>query len=192
MTVARDAVVATSNAHKVAELAVVLEGWRLAPLDRGAFPPEDGASYEDNARLKARFGREHAPGAPWVIGEDSGIESDALDGRPGVASARWAADGVTALLEALDGVQNRRGRYRCVIVAIAHDGREVVAEGVLEGRIEGPPRGTGGFGYDPIFVPDGHLLTVAELGDAWKREHSHRARAARAFAQAVGELRDGS
>ena len=175
------ALVATSNAHKLAELARILPGWDLMGLDRDDFPPEDGITYEDNARIKARFGALHAPAGAWALGEDSGIEADGLGGLPGVQSARWAADGVKRLLEELEGVDERRGRYRCVIVAVAPD-RELVVEGTLEGRIVGPPRGHDGFGYDPGFVPDGATQTVAELGDAWQREHSHRSRAARALA----------
>lgn len=177
----RLAVVATANPHKVEELGRILPDWRLTPLDRTDFPPEDGETYEANARIKARFGRLHAPPGAWAIGEDSGIEADGIGGRPGIQSARWAVDGVGRLLAELDGIENRRARYRCVIVAIGEAG-EVVAEGVLEGSVVGPPRGHGGFGYDPIFVPEGQTRTVAELGDAWKQEHSHRARAARALA----------
>ena len=90
-----------------------------------------------------------------MIGEDSGIEAAALDGRPGIASARWADDGVARLLAELDGVADRRARYVCVIVAIGPAGEEVVATGTLEGAIATAPRGSEGFGYDPIFVPVG-------------------------------------
>lgn len=121
MTHTRDAVVATSNTHKVTELAAALPGWRLEPLSGGGLPVEDGSTYADNARSKARFGRERVPSTAWVLGEDSGIEVAALDGRPGVHSARWAHDGVARLLAELDGVADRRARYRCFIVAISPD-----------------------------------------------------------------------
>jgi XTP/dITP diphosphohydrolase len=176
-------VVATGNPHKLAELRVALPGWEVDALGRDDAPPETGAHYVDNARIKARFAHAHCPAGAWAAGEDSGIEAAALAGAPGVRSARWADDGVARLLRELEGADDRTARYTCVIVAIGPDGREVVAEGTLSGRIEGPPRGTGGFGYDPIFVPDGETRTVAELGSSWKREHSHRACAARALAR---------
>ena len=135
-----------------------------------------------NARIKARHGRLHAEPDEWVAGEDSGIEVSALGGRPGVESARWAADGVARLLAELGGVDDRRARYVCELVALAPDGVEVRATGTLEGEIAHEPRGDEGFGYDPIFVPVGATATVAELGDAWKARHSHRAKAARALA----------
>ena len=113
-----------------------------------------------------------------MFGEDSGIEVAALGGRPGVESARWADDGVAALLEALEGVEDRRARYVCELVALSPEGEELRGTGTVEGTIALEPRGSEGFGYDPIFVPDGESRTVAELGNDWKAEHSHRARAA--------------
>ena len=175
-------VVATANSHKLDELRDLLLGVEVSGLDGDDRPREDGATYEANARTKARFARALASPEAWALGEDSGLEADGLDGRPGINSARWADDGIARLLTELDGVVDRGARYRCTIVAIAPDGREVVAKGTLQGRVEGPPRGDGGFGYDPVFVPLGESRTVAELGAAWKREHSHRARAAREFA----------
>lgn len=177
---------ASGNAHKLVELRRALPGWRLELLGRDDFPPEDGDSYEAHARGKARFGRLHAPADEWALGEDSGIEAAALGGAPGIHSARWADDGNTRLLAELDGVEDRRARYVCVIVALGPHGEDVVARGELHGRIAHEPNGREGFGYDPIFVPDGHDRTVAELGDAWKTEHSHRARAAFELARLVG------
>ena len=121
----------------------------------------------------------------WVAGEDSGIEVAALGGRPGVQSARWADDGVTRLLRELEGESDRRARYVCELVVARPDGAEVRATGTLAGEIADTPRGDEGFGYDPIFVPFGETQTVAELGNAWKTEHSHRAEAARALADAL-------
>ena len=122
-----------------------------------------------------------------MLGEDSGIESDALDGAPGLHSARWAPQGdqADALLERLAGEQNRRARMVTEIVALAPGGDEVHARGVLEGELATERRGNSGFGYDPIFIPDGYDRTVAELGDEWKRVHSHRARAAQALLDAL-------
>ncbi len=125
-----------------------------------------------------------------MLGEDSGLAVDALDGRPGLHSARWAGDDdpVDRLLNELDEVEDRRARYVCELVALAPDGRERRATGTLEGKIAVERRGSEGFGYDPIFVPEGEERTVAELGDSWKAEHSHRARAARALAAALGSF----
>ena len=120
-----------------------------------------------------------------MIGEDSGIEAAGLGGRPGIASARWAEDGVPHLLTELSPLEDRRARYVCVIVAIGPAGEETVAEGTLEGTIAPDRRGAEGFGYDPIFVPDGETRTVAELGDDWETAHSHRARASAALAAAL-------
>jgi XTP/dITP diphosphohydrolase len=103
-----------------------------------------------------------------------------------VHSARWAHDAVTALLAELEGVRDRGARYVSCIVAVSPSGKEVDVLGTLEGEIAFEPRGSGGFGYDPIFVPGGEERTVAELGDDWKRAHSHRARAAAALSAALG------
>jgi XTP/dITP diphosphohydrolase len=174
---------ASQNEHKLAELRAALPAWELELLESDSFPPEEGASYYENAAAKARFGR--GLGAEtWVLGEDSGIEAAALGGRPGVESARWAADGIAALLDALEGVDDRRARYVCELVAVGADGEELRGTGTLEGTIADAPRGSEGFGYDPIFVPEGETRTVAELGNSWKAQNSHRARAARALAGA--------
>jgi XTP/dITP diphosphohydrolase len=170
---------ASANAHKLEELRAALPDWELELLQAAAFPPEDGRTYYDNARAKAEFGRALADA--WVLGEDSGIEVAALGGRPGIESARWAEDGVAALLEALEGVDDRRARYVCNLVALSPAGDELVGAGTLEGAVAREPRGSEGFGYDPIFIPEGETRTVAELGNAWKREHSHRARAAQSL-----------
>ncbi len=178
---------ASRNADTLRELRTSLPGWEIERLGAAEEPVEDGATFLDNARIKARHGRPRAPRDAWVAGEDSGIEVDALGGRPGVESARWAADGVARLLTELHGVDVRRARYRCELVALDPAGAELRASGTLEGEIARERRGTEGFGYDPIFVPLGESRTVAELGNAWKAEHSHRARAARALAQMLAE-----
>ena len=175
---------ASQNAHKLEELRAALPDWRLELLGADEFPPEDGETYYENARGKAEFGRSLVGSEEWMIGEDSGIELAALGGRPGVQSARWADDGVARALEELAGADDRRARYVCELVALSPDGAELRGTGILEGTIAAEPRGNEGFGYDPIFVPDGETQTVAELGNAWKREHSHRARAARALRSA--------
>jgi XTP/dITP diphosphohydrolase len=176
------AILASQNAHKARELERLLPRWQIGALEAGDYPPETGETYYENARGKAQFAREHAPADVWVLGEDSGIEVDGLDGAPGVRSSRSAAgDEVGWMLRALEGMDGdaRRARYVSELVAIAPDGREVRGTGTLSGRIAGEARGDEGFGFDPVFVPDGEERTVAELGDAWKAEHSHRANAAR-------------
>lgn len=179
------AVLCSQNVHKLEELRRIVPHWSLELLGADDYPVEDGGSYEENARGKARFGRAAGVGEALSIGEDSGIEAAGLGGRPGVDSARWADDGVERLLSELDGVSDRRVRYVCVMVGIGADGAETVARGVLEGRIATARSGSEGFGYDPVFVPDGEERTVAQLGDAWKAEHSHRSRAARALDAAL-------
>jgi XTP/dITP diphosphohydrolase len=176
-------VLASRNANKLRELRRALPGWEIELLDAPDEPVEDGGTFLANARIKALHGRLHAAAEDWVAGEDSGIEVDALGGRPGVESARWAKDGVGRLLAELQGVADRPARYVCRLVVLAPDGRELTAVGKLEGIIAAEPRGDEGFGYDPIFVPVGESRTVAELGNAWKADHSHRARAARALAE---------
>jgi XTP/dITP diphosphohydrolase len=125
------------------------------------------------------------------LGEDSGLEVEALGGRPGIRSARYGAEGAEAndkLLAELRGIEDRKARYVCELVLIAPDGHELRGTGVLEGRIAEEPSGAEGFGYDPVFVPKGEERTVAELGDDWKLGNSHRARAARALLGQAGRL----
>ncbi|HEY5872855.1 MAG TPA: non-canonical purine NTP pyrophosphatase [Gaiellaceae bacterium] len=181
-------VLASRNPNKLRELRAALRTWDIALLEAPDEPVEDGATFLENARIKAGHGRLYAPADAWVAGEDSGIEVAALDGRPGVHSARWATDGVAQLLLELDGQTERHARYVCELVALAPDGAELRATGTLEGSIADEQSGNEGFGYDPIFVPVGETRTVAELGDAWKTENSHRARAARSLAEALAAL----
>ena len=178
---------ASTNENKLRELRAALPDWEIALLATPVEPIEDGVTFLDNARIKARHGRTFAPADAWVAGEDSGIEVVALGGRPGVESARWATDGVARLLSELGDSSERGARYVCELVASTPVGGELRATGTLEGHVSDVPRGSEGFGYDPIFVPLGEVSTVAELGNAWKAEHSHRARAARALAQVLAE-----
>ncbi len=147
---------ATGNPHKLDEFRRALPGWEIELVDAVAFPPETGTTYAENARGKAAVGRTSSPDDAWVVGEDSGIEAAGLGGRPGLESARWADDGVAHLLAELAGVTDRRARYVCTIVAIGPEGREIVVEGILEGSVSTSPSGDEGFGYDPVFVPEGH------------------------------------
>ena len=184
----RLATLASANEHKLRELRHSLPGWQLELLGTAEFPPEEGDSYYENARAKALFGRDLVGAEHWVLGEDSGVEIEALGGGPGVRSARWAAgeEAERALAE-LRGVEGegRRARYVCELVAISPKGREARGTGILEGRIAQERRGSEGFGFDPVFLPQGKERTVAELGDEWKAKNSHRARAARALLDAL-------
>jgi XTP/dITP diphosphohydrolase len=180
-----NAVLASRNAYKARELEVLLPGFAIEAHDADDYPPETGSTYFDNARAKARFA--WRPGV-WALGEDSGIEVAALGGQPGILSARYAPEGAPAiarLLRELEGVGEREARYVSELVAVTPEGEELRGTGILSGRIAPEPRGSEGFGYDPVFVPYGEERTVAELGNAWKAQHSHRARAARALREAV-------
>jgi XTP/dITP diphosphohydrolase len=184
---------ASRNDNKLRELARVLVGWELGLVDADRYPPEEGSTYYENALAKARYGLRFVDDG-WVLGEDSGIEVDGLGGAPGIRSARFGGeDPVGRLLAELRAVEGdgRRGRYVCELVALSPSGEEARGTGVLEGRISEEPAGSEGFGYDPIFVPAGEEQTVAELGNEWKAENSHRARAARDLLRAMAS-RDSS
>jgi XTP/dITP diphosphohydrolase len=179
---------ASRNANKARELEHLLPSWRIEPLEADDYPPEDGDTYYGNARGKALFGRTRVEPDEWVLGEDSGIEVAALGGGPGVQSARsGGGDPVGWLLHQLAGVEDRRARYVSELVILSPAGDELHGTGTLEGRIAAEPRGTEGFGFDPVFVPDGEERTVAELGNDWKRKNSHRANAARALLAGLRE-----
>ncbi|HLG93126.1 MAG TPA: RdgB/HAM1 family non-canonical purine NTP pyrophosphatase [Acidimicrobiales bacterium] len=179
---------ASSNRDKAREIALLLPGLRLLPRPEGLAEVEEvGESLEDNARLKARAVLEATGSA--AIADDTGLEVVALGGAPGVRSARFAgeratyADNVAKLLSCLEGVEDRRACFRTVALAVLADGTELVAEGRVEGTIATEPRGEGGFGYDPVFVPlEGGGLSFAEMPLADKNRISHRGRAFRALA----------
>ena len=180
----------SQNQHKRAELERILTGWQIELLDGDEYPPEVGETFLENARAKAEHGRRVGPADEWMLGEDSGLELGALGGRPGVETARWAeGQHVEHALEALAGEADRSASYVCELVVLSPEGRELRGTGTLDGQIAPGPRGNEGFGFDPVFVPEGEERTVAELGDAWKAEHSHRARAARALLEALSEAR---
>jgi XTP/dITP diphosphohydrolase len=186
------AALASGNPNKARELERLLPGWAIEPLAADDYPPEDGETYDANARSKAEYGRMVAAPDAWVLGEDSGIEVAALGGGPGVRSARAGGrDPVGWLLGELAGAtgEARRARYVSELVGLAPDGVEVRGTGTLEGHIADAPGGREGFGFDPIFVPDGETRTVAQLGNDWKAQNSHRAQAARAFLANLGETR---
>lgn len=188
-------VVATRNEHKLAELREILGGVELIPLpDEVELPPEDGATFAENALGKARAARD-AVGLP-SLADDSGIAAVALGGRPGVRSARYAGENATdaenlaRLLEEVGAGDDRSVAYVCAIAFADTNGGELVREGRCEGELTDRPRGDGGFGYDPAFVPvdtgAGDARTMAELAPGEKHAISHRGRAARAMAGALG------
>jgi len=190
-------ILATGNRHKVAEMRELLPGLELAPLPPGfVMPPEDGDSFAANALIKARAARAALPGEA-VLADDSGIEAEDLGGAPGIYSARYA--GVDAgdevnlakLLREVDAAGGeRRAAYVCVLALIDRDGAEHLFEARCEGRLLREGRGSGGFGYDPAFVPDdlppGDERTMSEISPAEKNAISHRGRAARMLAEHLG------
>jgi XTP/dITP diphosphohydrolase len=188
----RTLVVATRNEHKLRELGEIVTGVELEPLPPDVeLPPEDGASFAENALIKARKAR-RATGMT-AIADDSGIEARALGGAPGVRSARFAGPEATdeqnlsKLLRELDRGDDRAIAYVCVIAHVDEHGDETLFEGRCEGTLAREPRGSGGFGYDPVFVPDDtgpdDDRTMAELSAEEKHAISHRGRAARRLAE---------
>jgi XTP/dITP diphosphohydrolase len=189
------AVLASSNAGKLRELAAMLAplGYELVTQSSLGIdtPPETGTTFAENALLKARHAARLSGLA--ALADDSGIEVDALEGRPGVYSARYAGEGATdianlqKMLKELGGVpaERRSARYQCVIAFArsADDPAPLIAHGSWEGRVLTAPRGSGGFGYDPIFQPAGLDVTAAELSAEEKNARSHRGEALRALAR---------
>ena len=189
-------VVGTRNEHKLAELGEILTGFDLQPLPVAVkLPPEDGETFVANALIKARATRSQTGAA--VIADDSGIEAAALGGRPGVLSARYAGldatdeENLRLLLSELSGKADRSVAYVCAVAYIGADGDELITEARCEGRLAEEPRGDGGFGYDPAFLPAeiGDGRTMAELSNEEKHRISHRGRAARELVARLGELR---
>lgn len=193
-------VVATRNEHKTREIQHIL-GPEFKVCDLGAHPEvpelrESGTSFEENAKLKALAASRHLPAL--VIADDSGLEVDALGGAPGIYSARYAGanatetDKIDKLLRELDRIRatddRRRARFRCV-VALARNGDLLgTFEGTVEGRITHKARGDSGFGYDPIFIPEGFEQTFSEVPPEVKNTISHRAKAIRALAVRLRRL----
>lgn len=180
-------VLASANPDKAAEIAAILVAHDLVPRPTGVPDvDETGSTLVENARLKAVALVEATGDA--AVADDTGLEVDALGGAPGVHSARYAGEGATyldnvaKLVAALEGRSDRRARFRTVALARFPDGSEVVAEGVVAGTIAPVPRGDGGFGYDPVFVPEGGGgRTFAEMSPDEKHAISHRGRAFRAL-----------
>ncbi len=190
-------VVATRNPGKLREIRAILSGVTCCGLDEVApdlaLPEETGSTFAENALLKARYVARAV--SRIALADDSGLEVDALDGAPGVKSARFSgahaddARNIVKLLARLEGVSpaRRTARFRCIVALVWQSGREVWTEGTLEGVITSEARGARGFGYDPIFVPEGETRTLAEMKPAEKNAGSHRARALRALWALVNE-----
>jgi XTP/dITP diphosphohydrolase len=188
-------IVATRNEHKLRELGELLPGVELDPLPPEVeLPPEEGQTFSENALGKARAA--HAATGRAAIADDSGIEAHGLAGRPGVHSARYAGQDATdernlaKLLEEVGRQDDRRVSYVCEIALVDEGGNESVFEGRCEGTLATDPRGSGGFGYDPAFVPDDtgpdDERTMAELSPDEKNAISHRGRAARELGTHLG------
>jgi XTP/dITP diphosphohydrolase len=190
-------ILATGNRHKVAEMRELLPGLELAPLPPGfEMPPEDGDSFAANALIKARAAHAALPGES-VLADDSGIEAEDLGGAPGIYSARYAGIDVgdevnlAKLLREVDAAGgDRRAAYVCALALIDADGIEHVFEARCEGKLLREGRGSGGFGYDPAFVPDdlapGDDRTMSEISADEKNAISHRGRAARMLGRHLG------
>lgn len=189
-------VLATGNKGKIREFTGLLEGafGKIVSLNDLESPPEvieDGKTFKENALKKARAIAVYS-GIP-ALADDSGLEVEALGGRPGVYSARYAGEGATdrdninKLLLEFRGVENSKARFVCVLALVTPEGKEIIAEGSCEGVILTEPRGKGGFGYDPVFYLPEFGKTMAEIPPTLKNRISHRARAAGSL---IGRLRE--
>jgi XTP/dITP diphosphohydrolase len=183
-------IIASGNAHKVEEFESLLKGLDFEVVSAkfcGGMPDvnENGESFAANAQIKAEALKALAPADAWVMADDSGLEVDALDGAPGIYSARYAGadasdgDNLDKLLDALQGLSasKRTARFRCVLCLIDPEGHISHYDGSCEGRIAKEKQGGKGFGYDPAFIPDGYKETFAHLGESVKSRISHRANA---------------
>lgn len=188
-------IIATRNAHKTAEIRAMVGG-QFEVLDATAFPDlpeieETGTSFLENARLKAEGISARMDG--WVLSDDSGLEVDALGGAPGVWSSSYGgeegnhAKNNARLLVEMAGKIDRGARFRCTMVLARHGVEQTNFSGTIEGRLVDALSGSGGFGYDPLFIPAGYEQTFAELGDAVKNTLSHRARALGQVISYLGE-----
>ncbi|MEA1886983.1 MAG: non-canonical purine NTP diphosphatase [Bacteroidota bacterium] len=177
-----DIIIASNNKHKIREISLVLDrSVRLISLARAGIKediPENEKTLEENALTKARY--VHRQTGSDVFADDTGLEVEALDGAPGVHSARYAGESknpennIERLLKELKSHKNRKARFRTVI-ALIYDNKEYLFEGVINGRITEEKRGKKGFGYDPVFLPDNEELTFAEMPAQRKNLISHRA-----------------
>jgi XTP/dITP diphosphohydrolase len=182
--------ISTTNQGKLSEFKNILgdrvEIHSVAELGFYSAPPETGTTFVDNARIKAKTLKALRPGV-WIVADDSGLEAEGLNGMPGVHSARYAGDkagdaeNVAKLLKMIQirSAGNRKAQMTCVLVAYDPNGQEHVIQGVVKGQLATTARGKTGFGYDPVFIPEGQDKTYAELGAAVKNQTSHRSQAIR-------------
>lgn len=178
----------TTNQGKLNEFKNLMAGkvelHSVSELSFYSAPPETGQTFVDNARIKAKTLKALKPGV-WVVADDSGLEVEGLGGLPGIHSARYAgpkaadAENVAKLVKMMQirSPSNRQATFRCALVAYDPSGEEHVLEGTVNGQIASSARGKGGFGYDPVFIPEGYDKTYSELGLAIKNQTSHRAKA---------------
>lgn len=186
---------ATTNKGKLNELKVLfgkhlpqLNLKTLSDLPTYTAPPENGKSFLENARIKARSLKALKPES-WVLAEDSGLEVEALNGLPGIHSARYAgekasdSENVSKLLKMLQikGALNRNAQFICHMLILSPSGEEWSFVGAMKGSIAKTPAGNLGFGYDPVFIPEGQSQSLAQLGPGYKNQHSHRSQAALQF-----------
>jgi XTP/dITP diphosphohydrolase len=185
-------VLATGNRDKVAELRPLLADAEVEAAPEGFDPEETGTTMLQNAWIKAAALRSQVDPEDIVVADDSGLSVHALGGRPGIFSSRYAGPGATyadncrRLLEELEGVADRSAAFVCVLVGLRGDGETLVACGVCPGRIATAQSGSGGFGYDPVFVPVGEDRSMAQMSAEEKAAISHRGRAARRMAALLG------
>jgi len=185
-------VVATSNTGKLDEITRLLVEVGVEVMNDGRDVEETGTTLEENALIKARAVAAYHSDT-WVLADDSGLEVDALDGAPGVYSARYAGPekdnhrNMDKLLASLEGMENRSAQFRTVL-ALVKAGQEHLFEGVIRGKIIDEKRGGGGFGYDPIFVPDGFDRTFAQMTPQEKNQISHRAIALRKLVEFLARM----
>jgi XTP/dITP diphosphohydrolase len=194
--------IATGNKGKMGEFKLLFDKehpeaklFSIADIPSFTPPPENGSSFLDNARIKAKSVKAMKAGH-WVIGEDSGLEVEGLNNLPGIHSARYAgpkasdSENLAKLLKMLQirSVANRNAQFRCCMVVYTPTGEEWIFNGELKGTIGKTPAGQHGFGYDPVFVPEGETKTLAEIGSAYKNKNSHRARATLAFFEKLKSL----
>jgi XTP/dITP diphosphohydrolase len=185
-------VLATGNLDKVGELERLLAGAEVSGAPDGFDPAETGTTLLQNAWIKAAALRPHAPADAVVVADDSGLMVHSLGGRPGIFSSRYAgpdatyADNCRRMLEELEGAEDRRAAFVCVLVALGPADEVLVASGVCPGAIAPAMRGSGGFGYDPVFVPEGGDRSMAEMTSDEKAAVSHRGRASRRLAELLG------
>lgn len=194
--------VATGNKGKLTEYKMMLNRefpdmkvFSQADLPTFSPRPEDGKTFEDNARIKSKTLKAMKPGM-WILGEDSGLEVEGLNKLPGIHSARYAgpkasdSENVSKLIKmmALKPMPNRNASFVCTTVIYTPTGEEWVVTGEMKGTIATKPAGLHGFGYDPVFIPEGQTQTLAELGAGYKNQHSHRAQALRKLIEKMKQL----